>query len=237
MKKRLYVELDGLLDTRLGTLIRLDEPQAQVALAGGYFTRESDDWSKLGLSVDQAAYDDLYRHRDETTLKMSRCSDLVPMVHRMTHELESMGAKTPFVSEITLDVNFWPYQLSDEIRQEILSAVRIMVSPSVKVESVWFAPAQLNPELIDRSWDGVLMYDFNTWLTEHQERLKDKQIPRIPFIVPALYWNGIPTPEETEIEDVGQIDPFAALEMLLAEYVMLHMVEPKFFSLIDLKAT
>jgi hypothetical protein len=94
----------------------------------------------------------------------------------------------------------------------------------------------MTPGLIDRSWDGVMMYDFNTWLVKQEERLKTTQIPTIPFIVPALYANAVPTPEETVVEDLGEVDPFAALEMVLAEYVMLHMVEPKFFSLVDLNA-
>jgi hypothetical protein len=154
----------------------------------------------------------------------------------MTHSLEKMGGNTPFVSEITVDVNFWPYRISEEVRLEILSAVSIMVSGSVKVDSVWFSPEEMSPGLIDRSWDGLLMYDFNKWLMVNQEKLIEKRIPTIPFICPALYSHSVPDPKDTRVEELGEVDPFAALEMLLTEYLMLHMVEPKFFSLVDLNA-
>lgn len=236
MKRRIYVELDGLLDTRLGTLILMDEVEAQRTLTLEYATRKTDDWATLGSSIESALYARKYERRDEETLKASRCTGMIPMIHRMTHGLEEMGAKTPLVEEIVVDVNFWPYRLSDDVTLDILTAVRTMVSPSVNVDSVWFSPDELSPGLIDRSWDGMIIYDFNGWLMAQKDRLIDKRIPRIPFICPALYANAPPKPGETYDNDIGEVDPFAALEMLLSEYLMLHMVEPKFFSLVDLNS-
>lgn len=127
MKRRLYVELDGLLDTRLATLILLDEAEAAKALDLGYRTRLSDDWVKLGLAVDQATYDERYRLRDRKTLQAARPTGIVPMVHQLVGALGKMADNTPFVEAVTLDINFWPYQVSEAERQEILTAVSFSV--------------------------------------------------------------------------------------------------------------
>lgn len=235
MKRRLYVELDGLLDTRLATLILLDETQALKALESGYRTRDSDDWSKLGLSVQEGAYADRYRNRDGETLKAARPTGAVPMINRMVNAFTEMTTKTPFVEKVSLDVNFWPYHVTDDVRLEILAAIKHMVGQTVDVDSVFFSPSDLSPELIDRSWDGVILYDFNTWLAIHEGALREKPIPTVAFMVPALYANRPPKPGEAVVDELGEISPFAALEMVLTEYLMLHVMDVKYFSLIDVR--
>lgn len=235
MSRRLYVELDGLLDTRLATLILLDETQALAALDAGYRERVSDEWARLGLGLPQDQYEKRYRQRDVNTLKAARPTGAIPMINRMVHAFGEMATKTPFTEKVTLDVNFWPYSVSEDVRVEILSAVKLMIGTEVEVDSVHLAPEQLNPELIDRSWDGVVMYDFNQWLGLHEGALRKHPIVSIPFMVPMLYANRVPAEGETEIEELGEVSPFAALEMVLSEYVMLHVMDVKYFSFVDVQ--
>lgn len=140
MKRRIYVELDSLLDTRLATLIRIDEAEASKALELGYRERLSDVWSQLGLNINQDVYAERYRKRDRATLQAARPSGIVPMVHQLVGALGKMADNTPFVEAVTLDVNFWPYQLTEGERQEILAAVRFSVGGDVQVDSVYFSP-------------------------------------------------------------------------------------------------
>ena len=234
MKRRIYVSLDDLLDTRLATLIRLDEQLAGEVIECGYRDRVSDRWQELGVDVDQDAYERLYADRDGETLAIARPTNAVLMIHEMTAELEKLAVNTPMVDGITLDVNLWPYRMSQQVIDEVLNAIRFNLSPTVSVDSVFFSPQELTPELIDRSWDGLLMYDFNGWLTHHHEALMNKRMPRVSFIAPTLFANKTPTEDEVTFDGMGAVSPFAALEISLTEYLMLQMVDARYFSLVDL---
>lgn len=206
MKRRIYVELDSLLDTRLATLIRIDEAEASKALELGYRERLSDVWSQLGLNINQDVYAERYRKRDRATLQAARPSGIVPMVHQLVGALGKMADNTPFVEAVTLDVNFWPYQLTEGNAKRFWRRCGSPLGGRAGGLGL-LLPKELTPKLIDQCWDGVIMYDFNTWLVENEERLKDTRMPTVAFIAPTLYAGRMPTAQETYVEEMGRSRP------------------------------
>lgn len=230
MKQSIYVELDALLDTRLGTLHRMDPALVEQALDAGYKDRTSDRWVDLGLNVDQARYDDLYRRRDVTTLKQSRPTDLAPIITEMTSALGKASIEDPRIEEITLDVNVWPYRLNAEVKDAIADAVREWVSIDCKVAVVDYDHGSLTPTFIDRRYVALILYDFDGWFQAQHDALLEKRLPTVSVIAPALYANG--KPDEEVVINGSPVDPFSATELALVEYLSLVLKDAKYYSLI-----
>lgn len=230
--KVIYIDLDSLLDTRLGTLIQINEIAAIEALDNGYHARISDDWSKLTPNINQAEYNSRYKTRDIETLKVSRCTNAVPIINELSKSLIEAAIYTPEVSSVAVEVNLYPYKLSSDEVKMIEDVVRYYLSVNTNIKTTYLTPEQLTPDVIYLHYDGLIMYDFNAWIVSQVERLKEKRLPTVTIMAPALYANKIPDKDEITFEDTGEISPFASLELVLCEYVDLHLLDAKYFSLI-----
>lgn len=232
MNQLIHVELDALLDTRIATLLRMNPDLVEQALMSGYRERVSDVWSEIGLDVDQAEYDQLYRSRDVTTLKLARPTSIVPLLTDMTETLGRQAVEDPQIDKIGVEINVWPYEVSDLVMEAIEYAIKVWVSVDCEVTTVNYDRGSLTPELIDRNYAAVIFYDFDGWLAVHDRALVDKRIPTVSVIAPALYRNG--RPEEVVHDDGSPVEPFAATELALVEYLTLVMKDATFFSLVEL---
>lgn len=232
MNQLIHVELDALLDTRLATLYQINPALIGKAIECGYRNRISDVWSEIGLDVDQDDYNERYRNRTVDTLKLAKPTAIVPMLTDMTASLGRASVEDPRIEKIGIEVNVWPYKLDDETKLAIEEAVSIWVSVDSEVTTVDYDRGSLTPSLIDQQYAAVILYGFNDWLTLHSSTLIDKRIPTVSIIAPALYLNG--KPDEVTNDDGSPIEPFAATELALVEYMTLVMKDAIYYSLVEL---
>lgn len=234
MKQRLLVELDALLDTRLATIAQIAPALAVKAAESGYTERLNNDWDSL---LDCSINDEFkrrYAQRDVETLKVSRCTASVLVVNEITQAWEDLAQNSPLVESYAVDINVYPYRLSEAELDAIVSAVLSYVSLDCQVEIVSYPPEALTPELIDKHWSILLLYDLDGWLNAQVERLKEKKIPAVTIVAPALYHDRIPGEEDLPKETLGNISPFAALELALVEYVSINLIDAKYFSILPI---
>lgn len=234
MNQNILVSLDALLDTRLGTLFRLGQDRAESVLFNGYRDRDSDRWGDLGTEIDQQAYQQAYRQRDVETLKVSRPTAIAPVINQITNALGKAAIKAPIVERIRVDVNVYPYRMTDELKAMIAGAVNEWVSVDTLVDVVDIPPSEITPRYLDRHYAAVILYDFDEWLNHQHEALIECPIPTITIIAPALYANERPTEKDMRVEGTEITSAFAALEMSLLEYMSLTIMDAKYFSLIEL---
>ena len=230
MKQRILVDLDAILDTRLGTLMRMGV--GEKALALNYRQRKSDRWAEMGLDVDQVEYDRLYAERDIYTLAASRPTNISYLLNQITEYLSRLRLNAPMYDTCEVIVNLYPYQLDKDVQDEIVVAVSSWVSMDSTITTAYRAPKDITPNWLSGQAEGYVVYDFDGWLTHHGEAFKSCRIPRNSVIAPSLYWNETPENESVEVDGVGQISPFAAVEVALLEYVSVNFQKPEHFSLI-----
>ena len=232
---RIHTELDVLLDTRLATLIYLDEKEAARAFDLGYRERTSDFWWHLGLDIDQKDYENAYRNRAEGDhiLKRAKMTNAIGLIAHMSDQLIEQAQGTPFSDEVTVEINTYPYLLSSQVKAAFIAGIEDLFPAYTKLETSRVSIKEQTPERIDQDYDLFMTYDFDTWLNEHHERLKVKRMPSMIMLSAALYRNEIPK-ESDLIDDEGNyMCPFAALEYALTEYVSLTLADAKYFSLVD----
>lgn len=231
--QRLLVDLDSILDTRLGTLARISPELAREAAGEKYLKRETD---KLGTVLGKPEHDEafkrLYAERDTDTLKASVMSQIVLMVNEMTRGWEQLMKSTPHVEDIAVDLNVYPYKLSAEEKDELEKVVLHYSALETQVSVIDVPIKRLTPRHLDSRYSSVIMYDFNGWMEYHGKSLPENKIPSLTFIVPRLYPERPPTEEEIKKEGFESIDAYTALQFGLAEFISIQAIPVEHFCIL-----
>ncbi len=181
-----YVELDALLDTRLGHL-KTAYPEAFKTLnQKAYFGRISDELELYceGLGIGQ--FKESYQHRGLLTLSNSMQSRLSMYLGELllTSKIQSLGNvgdPRPDV-ELSVDVNHYPYNLTDGTKSLLAGAISRDFPPGVPLRWVNYSIDELTPELcVDRHYELLIIYHFSQWVEKHYGN---------PMYVPKAITNG-----------------------------------------------
>ena len=232
--KKVLVSIDAVLDTRYGTLLKLDKQKAlEVAKTGKYTTRTSDTWCELGVDIDQDRYNDLYLNRDIETLKLSRPSNLVYLLLQLYKESYSSLDPTDTNKGIEFHLNFYPYKLSSELRSEMAIALQALLELPDPIVPTYLSPIKLSPSFIKDSYEALIVYSFDDWLKENRDRLIDTPIPRNTILACTIYPNITPTEKELMSENIKS--PFTALELIMTEYIDVKFLTIDVFCVVKTK--
>lgn len=238
-----YVDLDSLLDTRLGTL-RLHWPEvfAKCVADQNYYLRERDDFTPWGGPT-QAEFAERYAQRDVETLQHSMVTAVPGLVKNMMEIQDRDFEETPYFSSIGLDINIWPYELQDgrggkdELDEiaELRSIMRVYSGLHSDPNIISRPPESMTPAYITSRYKTLFMYDFRDWLSK-QVGLRSMQMMRITFLSPWLLpaEGQLLTPEQ--LAEAG-LRPEAShrlmVETALREFMDLEYLCPAFFSFIQ----
>lgn len=234
-EQRISIPLDALLDTRLGVLIYVDESQAIHALNNGYRQRDSDFWDRLGLSIDQQRYDEVYRQRAEGDyiLRRSKITGVIPLIHQLSQQLSRQAQTTPFNEQTVYEINTYPYQLSEQVQNALLDGIYSMIAPDVKLQANRIPTEKLTPHVIRNDYSGIFFYNLDEWLQCHHQAIQQCPFPQVTVIAPAIYHCRPPSEDELYDEDGYYLPPFPSLEATLSAYMALSLTDIAYFSLID----
>jgi hypothetical protein len=227
-KQGVYVELDVLLDTRLGTIARISEDAAIKTLENGYHTREID----MFEFVDTEAFKTLYAQRDSSTLSKSMCSGAIELIRDLVGLLSEQAQLTPYHSGARVVVNTYPYSLSAEEQSEIGKAIAVWMNGLALVELVDLKPEELTPNHCKSNFAMMLMYEYEHWMEMHTEAFRTTQLPEVKLLVPMLYFKARPSAEELAQCIKEAAHPMHALEIQASPLIGLQMTDVKYFSVL-----
>lgn len=243
--RRILVPLDCLLDTRLGTLSKLNTQYRDKILneKTGYFDRVIDDyeWIEPGLT---ARFKEAYGTRDVETLKHSFRTCLVKHLTLLTASVFLDGGDGPLWDSLTVEVNQWPYTLSPEevlaFEDTILEALSgmdgndILFSPTVRMVNV---PIEnLTLPLIKERWESVYLYDLEEWVRSQVQSFKDESnemaAVQVEMHVPTLF-HQVPDKNELKLDTGKYMNPFEETKRNMALWINLVFNHPRLFSVVD----
>lgn len=238
----IYIELDCLLDTRLGTVGLISAKAARdLLLSDKYLDRECDVFENVGTMQ----YKNLYRDRDAATLRNSVLTGLIDQhVRGLLQQLKHQAMTQPTHDWIDVHVNIFPYSLSEDEKEELVRVLDFRLhggaEPSpvernlVRVSVVDIKPELLSPAHCRAHYGAMYMYDVGPWLGVQYEAMKALRIPEILVYVPKIYHGNIPS--AAEIEELRQMlridasDPFTLTEMQLSPIAGVRMLPAAYFS-------
>lgn len=232
-EKRILIDLDSLLDTRLGTLACIDVELARKAADLDYHDRLSDE---MGVLFNDSSlterFKEEYKKRGEQVLQASVCTRMVLFINEMTNAIETMMLDDPTITDLEVHVNTWPYDISKELTEEIVMAVDHYTSVKATVKAVSLSMEEQTVSRLKQVYSGFIVYDLDSWLNAHIEEFRETKIPTVSLYTPALFHNKVPTEQEIESLGIGDLSPFDAVRMSLAECIEVNFMPVSEFSLI-----
>lgn len=222
--RRILVDIDCLLDTRLG-LVRTRYPEKMQHIDGElYHKRMSEIWAKaVGISD----WDAEYAKRDVTVLANSRPTIFVDVLNEII-EQELIAIKLGQPTETPmLSINYAPYDLSPDERKEFGRAFSD-IFPVIAVEVVNRPIKTLDPLTLARNWDCWFMYDWYEWIRINMAKLQNR-IPKFVINRPALFTSEM-TPEVAEALKELEGNPFDELKRAMAEFITIDTLDAIVFS-------
>lgn len=236
----IYVPLDVLLDTRIGTVAcLLGDDKALEVLQQGYHSRQDDKFP--GVDVD--AYKRLYSARNMETLKASTLTNAVEIIAKTIVALLEQAIEGPYRVGIRVVVNTHPYQVSAEESASITNVIAgklkmlAQVGVPIEVETLSLPLSALTPGYCKDNFKALLMYEFEEWLGLQHRALMQQAIPEITLITPAIYHEKTPTLSELK-ETIDEIaHPFYVLYESLKPFIRLELIDVSYFSIVNLNPT
>lgn len=231
--QRIYIDLDSLLDTRVG-VVAVNEPEAATLLMQEpYWLRESDDFTELTEGkVTHGQFKEWWRTRDKRALKAARPTNIIRILEELSEALVLSQINLPFVAKTQYLVNYWPYKLEELEVKAIQQACEILTGNVVEVTMVNMSPFQLTPQWIKREVSLMVVYDYWAWMDAQKGNFALSPIPEVNLITPAISHNHVMSKEDRTIENFGEVNPFAISELLMSVYITVQMISPGFFSLL-----
>ena len=206
-----FIELDALLDTRAGTLLRLGDDHIQKAVDKGYHTRKSDEFSDEFL--------ELYANRDVLTIKHAMVTPMCKLLRDFTHNTHSNIINTPFHYKPKIIINIAPYKLTDNDTTVIIKAVVAATDQLADVEIVDLTYSDMSVSYIKNNISILILYDYWKWLEAQAvlDAFKTLTCPETMLVGPAIYFK--PIDKNTPIV----MDAFKTMERMTAQFIKLML--------------
>lgn len=218
----IYLDLDTMLDTVMGTLAKMGTEHAVAALnSGRYHKRMIDEFDNI--TKDQ--FREEYAKRDIDTLKLSVLTNMVYFLRRLVKDSLISAIIHQRVEKMCFTVNVYPYDFDDPGLVEMLIAcIRFHTYSTSSVRIVSIPPEELTPEYCAKNFQIMIKYDWISWVDKHKTYFEKKGIPGVTVVVPEIFYDAVPTPEDIDRLDLKKKNPFRMTEEVVAPlFRMKHM--------------
>ena len=226
--QNVLIDLDALLDTRIGLLRTRFPSQVPTVDMAAYVDRHKNNLPEL-FGVNKNEWDAAWASRDVAVVKASHATVMAKTLGRLLAPHKVRGDVSPIHDRLHLFINHWPYKLSEELLEEFTVAITELTIEGTLVTMVSYAPGDLTPKLVGDNYNAMILYDGIAWMDAQKDALASHRIPRV-----TLYTQGVIIDDDPELLahiERESIDPFVRVKQQLAEYFSLHWWKPSYFSL------
>lgn len=219
----IYIDLDSLLDTRIGTVAKIDESLIFKVL------KEVDYYKRIThhpKEVDRDVFNEEYEKRDVYTLALSPSTRWYKELGKIAIDKITAGTTSPLVNEVKIIVNTYPYKLSEEDMFTIGNCLTAKIGDFVPVEVKYIPLEELTPQLINKKYSLLIMYEYAKWLDIQTENFKLNTCSDTSLLVPMIYFNEILPKEELKASGLdNEYQAFEAMEVVLRMVIDIDTVD------------
>jgi hypothetical protein len=193
--KRILTPLDIHLDTRLGTIARLDPDVAKKLLeTNDYWTRENDNWDvlthgKITTEEFNTAYKERGGSNTNDTLQHSVRTNITPFIMRLLtdDQVNKMNQMSEPDDAVSLVVNYWPYELTPDGIESVRAIMHYFYGSMTEVEMISVPLVELTPDFMNENFAACIMYEFGEWTKTHAVGLGKARMNCFNFIGPTIF--------------------------------------------------
>lgn len=233
-----YIELDTLLDTRIGIASLIDKHSPIEMFANGYFDRNTDRLWELTDKFSKENYLDTYVNRDVSVLEHSHLTKIINIVATNIDEMARDCVNNPLVHYPKVYVNTYPYSLPDGLKIGIKECLTYYLGNDIEINIGYLSPINLTPVYINNNFHMMFMYDFLSWYKPNGKLLVKTSLNNtIMFLPKILKYKMSELDGEMEFDgqkvnvtNLRNIDPFDGLAITFAGYLNFNFLDAKEFS-------
>ena len=221
----IFIELDTLLDTRIGTLSLYGEDIIRKNVENGYFVRKEDVF--LGVNMDN--YRERYYNRDKEVLKNSPVTSICFLIKEFVNKTILLSTSSPFKYKPKVTLNIHPYKLLEKEESIFMEALIRLTDKKADIEIVNLPYAEITPRLVKDHYGIMVMYYYAEWLNiQAVTNGFEKTIcPDHDMIGPKIYFEN--RDKETKLSPTD-MDPFDAICEISKPLINLQLMHIKEFS-------
>ena len=235
----ILIEIDTILETRLGTVDLLNREWAEKLAMSEYRHRLSDDFNLFVPEIDMDLYKKTYAKRDWEVLAHSAPTEFSVDLTRILDELLFDPKRISPNATTEIHVNIYPYDLTDAEKIEMVQAIHEITATVFYIKLVNIPSYSITFETIKaNNWVAIFAYDLNLILSNMitMESIKGKlRCNNVMLYTPHITFNFDElkkTVEETTA--MGEkFEPFMHTSLLLAPFISLEFVSSEYYSLAD----
>lgn len=221
-KSNVLVDLDSLLDTRLGTIARIDPDLVFYNIANfKYYNRDEDIFD----NIDKDVFRKLYQERDKETLKLSPATQFCRELGKIAVDLSVDSHSQPMRGKAEIFINVYPYHLTDDEMIEIENSILYYTGETLPVHAIRKRPEEITPRFLKNDFSLMIMYDYAPWLELHANDLEKTPLPEVTLLSPRIFYKDKPTQAELDELGVDLEAPFVAMELMLKPMINLELVD------------
>jgi len=233
MSRKIYLAADALWDLRLGTLRKISpEFAALVTAREDYYTRDQDIFKTPAETLDRTIYRRVFEKFKHEVLRLSLKTEILSFVTELCAQYIKQIATTPFMNEFELEINTYPFILTNEEKVDLLACLQDVLGTIVPIRIAHISLEDLTMEKVRNEYAAMIMYNYFDWLNCHSESLKKQHIKDVGLYVPRLYFldkEQISAEVREQLKKRGK-DGFDALAEILQPILTIQFLPIALFS-------
>lgn len=234
----ILIDLDTIIDTRLGTLAKLDPAAASDIFSSPMFrTRLSDEFSLIDSRINHQAYLKAYLERDVETLGLGMPTALLGEFSMILESLlDEIIGPNPEDKVVRVEINTYPYVLSAEECDDICACFREWTGTVFDIKTVHIPVSDMSMSLlVMRKIACIFTYDFDRFqyfAFVKNVTKNDKGIPQVSLMVPrlAVSLDTLKQSSEEILPNGDKLDPFEFLRLHYGPLIGIQFIEPERFT-------
>jgi hypothetical protein len=183
----IYVDLDTILDTRMGTLFDPSNPSKyeKYILSGRYFNRDEDNFP----DTDMEEYREKYSKRNSHILDNSLITGILREIYNLCVINISSSMYNPVKQIPRIILNTYPYNLGLTEKNKIIRAIAISLKDLPEIELVYMSLEEVTVRYIKEKISFMYLYHWFLWLEIHALNGGFKRLgsPETILFAPRLY--------------------------------------------------
>lgn len=222
---RVFVSMDSLLDTRIGSIAEYNESIATQLLATGkYQSRRHNQFNLILPYIDTVAVSNAYVNRSVSTLKLSPATPILATLCNLVTDYRVNKEISPEVTEIQITLNSWPYVLTTEESDDFALSIKEATGAD-KVNVRRLPITSLTPEFVGQ-YDTFVWHELDDWVSTHMKNIHYKGMHNTTFYCPEIITHHL-----HDLDKIPKDGPGQELRIMMAEYVIFELMPLSMYSL------
>ena len=226
--KKIYIDIQSLLEIRQSTLIHLLGKERAVDLVHtkDYYMRDVEDFEGVDMGIFQEVVKD-----PAIALKHATVTYLINVLINRLGYMDKLSSFKNEESPTELVVNIFPYDLPEKAVETLRDAIFVKLGIPVLITIVNHPPEVWSPSFIKNS--GVLYfycYDPTAWMDMYGDQLSGGLLRDVQMFFPTIGKVKLDKGELKQIQKAGFKDVFSYTEFLLSPYTRVQFLPSVFYS-------